>query len=272
MKKIVNSTFARYLAILSAVIAGCLCICSFAGIFLASAVNIYDSKLEVAVEKGQENLLGLYSRYIFEAMSQDGKPEIMENSNMEYVIVKGINPNEDISSQHNKKVVSSKKNIIYSNNSQYLSGLYDSHISEFKSVKIFSGDEDSTHQPVSLMESFFTSGYQHSNFSSYTSHNEYVERVFYNDGVFYFETVNYAFPVKTIGVPASILDSKDYKALRKYGYIDSKTDIIKFKLETGSSGKHFYRSTDVYNIVLDTGGYEKWKKFHLTKSTFCQKR
>ena len=89
MKKIVNLTLTRYLTILSAVIAGTLCIISLAGILLASAVNIYDNSLDTVIGNGQKNLLGLYSRYIFESMQNDNT-KVMEDSNMEYVILQGL--------------------------------------------------------------------------------------------------------------------------------------------------------------------------------------
>lgn len=268
MKKIVNLTFTRYLAVLSAVIAGSLCIFSLAGIFIASAVNVYDSSLNTAVGNGQNNLLGLYSRYIFEAMRDGRGSEIMEDSNMEYVIVKGINPNEDIDSKKNILAASDVKNIVYSNNSSYLSGLKESDIAGFKSVKIFSEDEAFYYRPATLLESFFNNGYQHNNFSNYKSYTEYVSKIFYDDGVFYFETENYAFPVKTLEVPASVLPSKDYKMLRQNEYVFSKKEIVEFKLETSNQGKRFYRSTGMYNVVLDTGKYQKWKKISFNGIAF----
>lgn len=161
MKKIVNLTFARYLATLLAVVTGSLFILSLAGTFLASAVNVYDGNLDTAVKNGQKNLLSSYSRYIFHAMREQGEPDIIENSNMEYVIVKGINPNEDINSKKNKLVVSDKKNIIYSNNSSYLSGLSKNYVDEFKSIMIFSWNEAYYYYSTTLIQSFFDDGYQY---------------------------------------------------------------------------------------------------------------
>lgn len=269
MKKIVNLTLTRYLTILSAVIAGTLCVISLAGIFLASAVNVYDNSLDTVVGNGQKNLLGLYSRYIFESMQNDNT-KVMEDSNMEYVILRGINPHKDIDDVFNISIASDKKNIIYSNNSSYLSGLSENNIHQFTSSKIFSEDEALYYQPVTLLKSFFDDGFQHSSFSSYKSYTEYVERVFFNDGVFYFETEKYAFPVKTIEVPASAISNKDYKMIKNHGYALNKKDIMTFKLETSNQGKHFYRSTE-YNIILNTDKYNAWEKFSLNDIYFLPK-
>lgn len=269
MKKIVNLTLTRYLTILSAVIAGTLCIISLAGILLASAVNIYDNSLDTVIGNGQKNLLGLYSRYIFESMQNDNT-KVMEDSNMEYIILRGINPHKDIDGTFNISIASDKKNIVYSNNSSYLSGLSENDIHQFTSSKIFSKDEGLYYQPVTLLKSFFDDGFQHSSFSSYKSYTEYVERVFFNDGVFYFETEKYAFPVKTIELPASSISNKDYKMIKNHGYSLNKKDIMTFKLETSNQGKHFYRSTE-YNIILNTDKYNTWEKFSLNDIYFLPK-
>lgn len=272
MKKVANSVLARYLAVLIAVIASSLCIISLAGILLASAVNVYDDSLDSAVANGQKNLLNLYSRYIFEEMKTNDNPGIMEDSNMEYMIVKGINPEENINSKYNTDVMNNEKNVIYSNNSFYLPEQKKTEIAAdgFTNVQIFSDDEGIANQPVTLLNSFFDGGSQHSSFSSYTTYSGYVERIFYNNGIFYFETKKYAFPVKSIDVPASVLSSKDYKVL-KNNYISSKKDIVTFELVTNSQGRPFYRNSDVYNLVLDTDGYNKWKTICLNGIEFLPK-
>ncbi len=52
-------------------------------------------------------------------MAGQDNPGCMENSNMQYVIVKGVNPDEDISSKANAEVVNNDKNIVYTNLGTY---------------------------------------------------------------------------------------------------------------------------------------------------------
>lgn len=256
MKKIVNSALIRYFVILLAVITGCICVISLAGVVVASFSGIYSSGTGAVTAKAQKNLLALYSRYIFEAMKDKDQPDIMEDSNMEYTIIKGVKPDEDINSKNNLKVISRKENIIYSNNGNYLPEITSG---DFGNCQFFFRDERSLHQPVSIIKSLFNGGYQHPGHSSYNSYQEYVKRIFYMDGIFYMETENYAFPVKNISIKASDLSDDDYKFLENEGYGLDKDDGVGYTLETASNGKMFYRFNGYYtNIILDAAQYKKW--------------
>ena len=79
---------------------------------MASSTGIYDNSLKDCIDNGQKNLSGLYSRYIFENMMEQDAPGCMEDSNLRYLIVKGINPNEDINSKANMEIINNKDNIV----------------------------------------------------------------------------------------------------------------------------------------------------------------
>jgi len=255
MKKIASSFLIRVLAIFLAVITGTLSIVFLAGTVIVYNMDMYRNSIEDVTDAGRKNLLGLYSRYIFETMREKDLPSVMENSNMEYTIVKGLNPKEDINSGNNKKVFEKNENIIYSNDKNYMqklnSGIYES-------CQFFSWDESIQEQPVSLLRSLFDGGYQHSNYNNYKEHKEYVERIFYMDGVFYFETKNYAFPATSIEISASDLSRDDFKRLQDYGYAIDKNDYITYDIKTGQSGKMFYEYCGNGITMLDTSQYKKW--------------
>lgn len=254
--KIFVSNLLRYVLIFITLIAGCICAFSIAGILLASVTGAYNNDLDTVINNGRKNLSGLYSRYIFENMKKSGNPECMEKSNLQYVVVKGINPGKDIDSKENKKALSCKDNIIYTN-----LGIYGEKPDEFyyDNYEIFYTEEAITNKPLGIITSLFDNGSRQHEFNNYKSYKEYVYRVFYKDGVFYFETENYAFPAYSIEIPAASLKGNDYKILKEQGYISGIKDYVLYEPEYNKEGKLFYRCPWLYNIVLDTSSYQKWQ-------------
>ena len=104
MKKVM-SNFLRYVLIFTTMVSGCLCAVSITGIVIDSSLGMYNNELNEVTRNGQKNLAGFYSRHIFEKMVRQNDPGCMENSNLEYVIVKGVNPNEDINSKANTEKI-----------------------------------------------------------------------------------------------------------------------------------------------------------------------
>ncbi|MFG6394320.1 MAG: HAMP domain-containing histidine kinase [Lachnospiraceae bacterium] len=255
MKKLVSNLL-RYILIFIALIAGCICVFSITVIVLAFSIGAYNNDLSTITNNGRKNLSGLYSRYIFENMKRSGKPECMEKSNLQYVIVKGINPGKEIDSAENKKVISDKDNIIYTN-----LGIYGEEPDEFyyDNYKIFYEEEPLTNKPLGIIRSLFDDGGGHHKFNNYKSYKEYVYRIFYKDGIFYFETENYAFPAYSIEIPAASLSSSDYKILKGQGYISGKKDYVLYESGYNKEGNLFYRCPWLYNMVLDTSSYQKWQ-------------
>ena len=109
MRKVMSNLL-RFLLIFAVMVSGCVCAASIAGMVIASSSGMYNSELNEAIRNGRKNLAGLYSRYIFEKMIGQENPGCMENSNMQYVIIKGVNPNEDISSKANTEVINNDNN------------------------------------------------------------------------------------------------------------------------------------------------------------------
>ncbi len=255
MKKIVSNFF-RYILIFLTTVAGCICVISITGIVLASSTGIYDNSLKDCIDNGQKNLSGLYSRYIFENMMEQDAPGCMEDSNLRYLIVKGINPNEDINSKANMEIINNKDNIVYTN-----MDIITEETDEFyyKDYKIYYEEEPVINQPIGIIRSLLDDGGQHPVFDGYDSYKEYVYRLFYQNGIFYFETDNYAFPAKVIEISAAVLNNKDYKLLKREGYISSTRDYVTYDLVTGKDGKLFYRCRWLYNLVLDTSKYQQWQ-------------
>ena len=114
MKKIVPNLL-RYFLIFLTTVTGCISVISITGIVIISAAGIYDNSLKDCIYKGQENLSGIYSRYIFENMARQDAPGCMEDSNLKYLIVKGINPDENINSRENMQIINDADNIVYTN-------------------------------------------------------------------------------------------------------------------------------------------------------------
>ncbi len=256
MKKIVPNLL-RYILIFIAVIAGCTCAVSITGIILAASAGIYGNDLKELLDNGRANLSGLYSGNIFESMKEHGNPGCMEKSNLEYVIVKGINPDNDINSETGKVVISDDDNIIYTNSSHYWespSGFY------YENYKIFNWEEPAEYEQAGIISSLFSDGENHITFDNYESRKEYVQRIFYHNGIFYFETENYAFPAYSVEIPATRLNNHDYKMLQEEGHISGVEDYVKYELEHGKDGKLFYRCPWIYNIVLKTSSYKDWDK------------
>lgn len=255
MKKLVSNLL-RYILIFLATAAGCICIISIAGIVLASATGVYDNSLEDCIYKGQGNLSGLYSRYIFENMAGQDDPGCMEDSNLRYLIVKGINPNENINSRANLEVINNEDNVIYTN-MDFLPEETDEFY--YRDYKIYYEEEPVINQTPGIIRSLFDDGGQHPVFDGYNSYKEYVYRLFYQNGIFYFETDNYAFPAKVIEISAAELNNQDYKLLKREGYISNTRDYVTYDLVTGKDGKLFYRCRWLYNLVLDTSKYQQWQ-------------
>lgn len=244
----------RFLLIFAVMVSGCVCAASIAGMVIASSSGMYNSELNEAIRNGRKNLAGLYSRYIFEKMIVQENPGCMENSNMQYVIIKGVNPNEDISSKANTEVINNDENIVYTN-----MGTYPELPDEFyyKNCKFFDKNEKIKNQPPSLFNSLFDDGGSNI-IHKVNTIEEYVSRIFYMDGIFYLETDQYAFPAYSVRIPASSLNSKDFKTLEKQGYISYTNDYVIYELVTGKDGKLFYRCPWIHNIVLDTSKYSGW--------------
>lgn len=254
MKKIVSNFF-RYILIFLTTVAGCICVISITGIVLASSTGIYDNTLKDCIDNGQKNLSGLYSRYIFENMMEQDAPGCMEDSNLRYLIVKGINPNEDINSKANMEIINNKDNIVYTNmdvNTKEMDEFY------YNDYKIYYEEEPVINLPTGIIRSLFDDGGQHPVFDGYDLYEEYVYRLFYQNEIFYFETDNYAFPAKVIEISAAVLNNKDYKLLKREGYISNTNDYVTYDLVTGKDGKLFYRCRWLYNLVLDTSKYKQW--------------
>ncbi|MDE6615397.1 MAG: hypothetical protein K2K35_02440, partial [Lachnospiraceae bacterium] len=253
MKKVMSNLL-MFLLIFAVMVSGCVCAASIAGMVIASSSGMYNSELNEVIRNGRKNLAGLYSRYIFEKMIGQDDPGCMENSNMQYVIIKGINPNEDINSKANKEIINNDKNIVYTN-----MGTYSEQPDGFsyKNCKFFDKNEKIKNQPPSLFNSLFDDGGGNI-IHKVTTVEEYVNRIFYMDGIFYLETDHYAFPAYSIRIPASNLNSGDFKALKKQGYISDTNDYVIYELVTGKDGKLFYRCPWMYNIVPDTSKYSGW--------------
>lgn len=255
MKKVVPKLL-RYFLIFLTTAAGCICVISAAGIVIASVTGVYDNSLEDCIYKGQENLSGLYSRYIFENMVLQDTPGCMEDSNLKYLIVNGIDPDKDISSKENTKIIDNQDNIVYTNIDTLQEETDEFY---YRNYKIYYKEEPVINQQVGIIRSLFDDGGQHPVFNGYNSYKEHVYRLFYQDGIFYFETDNYAFPATVIEISAAVLNNKDYKLLKSEGYISSTKDYVTYDLVTGKDGKLFYRCRWLYNIVLDTSKYQKWQ-------------
>ena len=129
----------------------------------------------------------------------------------------------------------------------------------YKDYKIYYEEEPVINQPIGIIRSLLDDGGQHPVFDGYDSYKEYVYRLFYQNGIFYFETDNYAFPAKVIEISAAVLNNKDYKLLKREGYISSTRDYVTYDLVTGKDGKLFYRCRWLYNLVLDTSKYQQWQ-------------
>ena len=255
MKKIVPNLL-RYFLIFLTTVTGCISVISITGIVIISAAGIYDNSLKDCIYKGQENLSGIYSRYIFENMARQDAPGCMEDSNLKYLIVKGINPDENINSRENMQIINDADNIVYTN-----MDVLPEETDEFyyKNYKIYYEEEPIINQPAGIIRSLFDDGGQHTAFDWYNSYKEHVYRLFYQNGIFYFETDNYAFPAKVIEISAAELNNKDYKLLKREGYISNTKDYVTYELVTGKDGKLFYRCSWLYNLVLDTSKYQKWR-------------
>lgn len=254
MKKIMSNLL-KYALIFLTMVSGCVCAASVTGMVIASSSGMYNNELKEITRNGRKNLAGLYSRYIFENFVGQDNPGCMENSNMQYVIVKGVNPYEDINSKANTEVINNDRNIIYTN-----LGTYPELPDEFyyKSCKFFDRNEKIRNQPVSLFNSLFDDGGGPVIHDGINEVEEYAERIFYMDGIFYLETENYAFPAYSIGMPAANLSGGDYKILKEQEYISGKKDYVKYELVTGKDGKLFYRCPWMYNIVPDTSKYTSY--------------
>lgn len=264
MKKIVPNLL-RYILIFVAVIAGCICAVSITGIILTSSAGIYSNELKESLDNGRKNLSGIYSRYIFENMKENNNPGCMEQSNLQYVIVRGINPDEDIDSKANTAVINDDDNIVYTN-----SNFYWEDPSEFyyENYEMFNEEEPAEYWQTGIISSLFYDGERYVTFDNYESYKEYVQRIFYNDGIFYFETENYAFPAYSIEIPAIRLSNPDYKMLEEEGYISSVEDYVRYELEYGKDGKLFYRCPWLYNVVLETSNYKYWDKVLINGISF----
>ncbi|MFG6328531.1 MAG: HAMP domain-containing histidine kinase [Lachnospiraceae bacterium] len=154
MKKVM-SNFLRYVLIFTTMVSGCLCAVSITGIVIDSSLGMYNNELNKVTRNGQKNLAGFYSRHIFEKMVRQNDPGCMENSNLEYVIVKGVNPNEDINSKANTKVINNNSNIVYTNLWYYQSLPEEFY---YKYCKFFDKNENIKNQPASLFKSLFNDG------------------------------------------------------------------------------------------------------------------
>lgn len=264
MKKIVPNLL-RYILIFVALIAGCICAVSITGIIIASSAGIYSNELKESLDNGRKNLSGIYSRYIFENMKENGNPGCMEQSNLQYVIVRGINPDEDIDSKANTAVINNDDNIVYTSNS-----LYGQEPDEFyyENYKIFNGKKLAGYGQAGIISSLFDDGGRQAAFDNYKSYKEYVQRIFYQDGIFYFETGHYAFPAYSVEVPATRLSNPDYKMLEEEGYISGVEDYVIYELEYNKDGKPFYRCPWLYNVVLDTLNYQDWDRVLINNISF----
>ena len=264
MKKVISNLL-KHMLILAAMVSGCVCAASITGMVIVSSAGMYNNELNEVINNGRKNLAGLYSRYIFENMAGQDNPGCMENSNLQYVIVKGVNPDEDISSKANAEVVNNDRNIVYTN-----LGTYPTLPDEFyyNNCKFFDRNEKIKNQPVSLFNSLFDDGGEPVIHNGINTVEEYVKRIFYMDGIFYLETGNYAFPAYSIGIPASSLGSGDYKILKKQGYISDTKDYVVYELVTGKDGKLFYRCPWMYNIVPDTSKYSSWDSILINDVSF----
>ncbi|MCI9078519.1 MAG: HAMP domain-containing histidine kinase [Lachnospiraceae bacterium] len=254
MKKIMSNLL-RYVLVFVAMVSGCVCAASIVVMVIASSMGMYNNELNEVTRNGRKNLAGLYSRYIFEKMAGQDDPGCMENSNLQYAIIKGVNPNEDISSKANTEVINNDRNIVYTT-----LGTYPSLPDEFyyKNCKFFDRNEKIKNQPVSLFNSLFDDGGDAVIHDNINIVEEYVERIFYMDGIFYLETGNYAFPAYSIGIPAASLSNGNYKMLKNQGHISDKNDYVIYELVTGKDGKLFYRCPWMYNIIPDTSKYSSW--------------
>lgn len=264
MKKIISNLL-RYILVLAAVVSGCVCAASITGIVIVSSLGMYNNELSEVLKNGRKNLTGLYSRYIFENVAGQDNPGCMENSNMKYVVVKGVNPDEDINSKANAEVINNDKNIVYTNLDTY-PALPDKFY--YKNCIFFDNNEMVKNHPVSLFNSLFDDGGKPVIHNGINIAEEYVKRIFYMDGIFYLETGNYAFPAYSIGIPAANLGSRDYKILKKQGYISDEKDYVVYELITGKDGKLFYRCPWMYNIVPDTSKYSSWDRVLINDVSF----
>lgn len=263
MKKIVNSALFRYVAITFAVIIGSLSVVSAVGVCMAIGAGVYSNDLDSSVKNGQKNLQALYSRHIFYEVVKEDKPGYMEDSNLSYIIVNGINPDEDIYSEKNRSIINDPANIIYTNNENYKLGKMPN---EFSNYSIFYKEEAKRYENINLIRSLFYGGYQHYRVDGYTSYTEEVKDIFYNDGIFYLETENYAFPATELLITASALDKDTYKKIEDTGWLADGSEIIFFSLQYDSISKTFYYVADSFDeIVLDTSKYKKWSEITINE-------
>ncbi len=292
MKKWMEIRWKRFLAICLASALFTVSVCGFLGIILAESMGAYDTKQSVLYSRGERNLQSIYSKKIYENMNTD--PGCMEGSRMEYAIIRAFDLTDSVIADQSrclyhtenfykdglegKKLTAEnfypdvKLSYIAANvpSSIFSNGDSDSSWSYLDEVPVRkrqeaekSRDGDLAGNLSILYDSYLDSydgmeyGEDPAKVRIAVSVDEKARRMVYNadEGVFYYESDDWAYPVEEIEIRYSaLLDSGNIKKIPSREF---HADFVPFVLKE-KDGRMRYLSDDEAQLVLDTEKYNLW--------------
>ena len=293
MKKWMESRWKRFLTIFLTAVMFTVSIGGFCGVILAEYAGAYDTKHSVLYSRGERNLQSIYSKKIYDNINTN--PECMEGSRMEYAIVRGFDLTDaeladksrciyhtDNFYQGNpekKKLVAENfypdvwceycvnlLQSLYSNGGSYSKWSYLDEIHIRKSQAAEKDQNGDSGKNLSVLydswQDLYTGndglgGFEDLSIDFRGTVTEKIRRLVYNqdDGVFYYESDNLAYPMEKIQIRCGgLLAAGNIEKLPKG---NSASRLITFTLRE-RDGKQIYLSDNGTSLVLDTTKYRLW--------------
>lgn len=243
MKRLKYSVLARFLAVLFAVLfAGATAFGSFTAVVIQET-GLYSRPLEQVISENFQALQRFYSAKIY--LNKDDNPDCLENTNLEYGIIRGDSI-ENINLDDKSAYDYYNFHATNPNKNSFAISFYENQVTYF--------DEEPT-----FLESLFNQ-YDYDIYDGMSEDaSAPVKNILYDEenGIFYYKTPEYLFPVHHIYLSTYYAKPKENDSAKEQA-AKLVSGYISFTLNTK---KLQYESDSGLFEPLDTTQYHKWQRF-----------